>query len=566
MIDIPSMSEEMGQSLPSKAQIGKYKIKRVLGAGGFGVTYLADDLDLGREVVIKENLPRFFAYRDNANTVRPKSVTTEDAENFEWSMNSFMREAETVAKFDHPAIVKVFDRFQANGTAYFVMPFVEGASLGELVKNGKRFYEEEILSILTSLLGAFTAIHKHQIFHRDVKPDNILITEKGPILIDFGAARERVSEKNLTVIESVGYTPFEQMQTKGNVGPWSDLYGLAAAFYKLLTGEAPPKANDRVRNDPLIPLAQRPELKKRYSTNLLHTLDQCLLFDEYDRPQSAATVQEMLQGGVVTQTATTTATSFTSNTSPQPIQQQEKSKTPLILGTIGGVCILGLLAFIAYLLVGKEPSAPVVVGNNSNPTSAPQEKQNNTQSELERIQAETEAAKLAKARAERDKAIAAKEKADAEAEDQFIRNAQARAERDRITAQERTKETAIQNFVDNYMASLSQSGVAYSQLFTNSVDYQHKKNGKASQRDMKNAYDKFEKSWPYRNYYQDGEVTHRINGIYATINIPYRYDYSNYNGKKAKGYATDDLNLYYDGRKWRITKWRQSVRIERLDK
>ena len=398
------MNSERNQALPEGSIIGgKYRIGRVLGSGGFGITYKAYDEDLKRKVVIKENLPSMFAYRGSEYSVRPKTNTADDINSFSWSMNSFMREAETVAKFDHPAIVKVFDRFQANGTAYFVMPFVEGASLGELVKNGKRFYEEEILSILTSLLGAFTAIHKHQIFHRDVKPDNILITEKGPILIDFGAARERVSEKNLTVIESVGYTPFEQMQTKGNVGPWSDLYGLAAAFYKLLTGEAPPKANDRVRNDPLIPLAQRPELKKRYSTNLLHTLDQCLLFDEYDRPQSAATVQEMLQGGVVTQTATTTATSFTSNTSPQPIQQQEKSKTPLILGTIGGVCILGLLAFIAYLLVGKEPSAPVVVGNNSNPTSAPQEKQNNTQSELERIQAETEAAKLAKARAEQGK-------------------------------------------------------------------------------------------------------------------------------------------------------------------
>jgi formylglycine-generating enzyme required for sulfatase activity len=280
------------QALPAGTRIEEFVIERVLGSGGFGITYLARDVRLGRQVVIKENLPVQFCFRDPGTmSVSPRHATGEDAENFRWSLENFSKEAAILASLDHPGIVKVLRSFQAFGTSYFTMPFVEGVALDELVVSrkakGEAFSETELRKILELILDALAHLHKCGIYHRDIKPSNILITEDGrPVLIDFGSARQRLSERSMTVVESAGYTPFEQLQSRGNVGPWSDLYALGGTLCKVITGEAPPKAMDRMRNDPFVPLSDRSDLLRIYSSGFLRSIDKSLNVKEGSRWQN----------------------------------------------------------------------------------------------------------------------------------------------------------------------------------------------------------------------------------------------------------------------------------------
>ena len=267
-----------GKELPIGTRIEEFIIERVLGSGGFGITYLARDTSLNRQVVIKENLPSQFAHRDTTSLTVHPGPGREDQDNFRWSLENFSREAETLASLRHPGIVPVLRRFDAFGTAYFVMPFVEGITLDELLKErqeqGKAFPETEVGGLMERLLDALAHLHDHGIYHRDIKPGNILITNEGiPVLIDFGSARQRLSERSLTVIESPGYTPFEQLQSRGNVGPWSDLYALGGTLCKAITGEVPPKATDRAFDDPWVPLAERVPLCAIYSVRFLANID-----------------------------------------------------------------------------------------------------------------------------------------------------------------------------------------------------------------------------------------------------------------------------------------------------
>jgi serine/threonine protein kinase len=289
-----------GQALPAGTQLEEFVIERVLGVGGFGITYLAKDSSLGRKVVIKENLPAQFCWRDtHALTVRTRHMEVEDADNFQYSLESFRKEASTLASLDHPGIVKVLRSFEANGTAYFVMPFVKGTALDEQIRarqeRGQDFTEDELGGMLWRVLDALAHLHDRGIYHRDIKPGNILITAAGePVLIDFGAARQRLSERSLTVIESAGYTPFEQLQTRGKVGPWSDIYALGSTLYKAMTGETPAKATDRAFDDPEMPLAERTELRARYSSQLLKSIDKAMAPKAADRLQDAGQWRDLV--------------------------------------------------------------------------------------------------------------------------------------------------------------------------------------------------------------------------------------------------------------------------------
>jgi formylglycine-generating enzyme required for sulfatase activity len=278
------------QALPAGTRLEEFVIERVLGAGGFGITYLARDVSLGRQVVIKENLPVQFCFRDPRSlTVSPRHTSGEDLDNFQWSLENFSRESAMLASVDHPGIVKVLRSFQAFGTAYFVMPFVEGMALDELAKkrNEQSFTEEELASLLKETLSALGYLHDRGIYHRDIKPGNILITSEGkPVLIDFGSARQRLSERSMTVVESAGYTPFEQLQSRGNIGPWSDLYALGATLEKILTGEAPPKAADRFMGDPRKILSRDPKCYGFYAEPFLSAIDKALSVNPEQRWQS----------------------------------------------------------------------------------------------------------------------------------------------------------------------------------------------------------------------------------------------------------------------------------------
>jgi len=281
-----------GKELPPGTRLEEFLIERVLGSGGFGITYRALDVSLNRPVVIKENLPSQFAHRDTSSLVVKPGLGREDEENFRWSMENFSREAEMLASLHHPGIVKVLRRFEAFGTAYFVMPYVEGVSFDELIEEraikDKHFSEEELRGLLERVLEALAYLHQHGIYHRDIKPGNILITSDGvPVLIDFGSARQRLGERSMTVVESPGYTPFEQHESRGNVGPWSDLYALGATLEKAITGQTPPKAMDRMRDDPRVPLIKRYDLSSVFSRQFLDSLDKALEGDECLRWQDA---------------------------------------------------------------------------------------------------------------------------------------------------------------------------------------------------------------------------------------------------------------------------------------
>jgi TPR repeat protein/serine/threonine protein kinase len=264
------------------------------------MTYLALDTRLGRKVVIKENFPAQYCFRDTGSlTVAPRHTHGSDADNFQWSLDNFNREAGMLASLDHPGIVRVLGSFEAFGTAYFVMPFVEGETLDQLARSraGDPFTHDGLIGLLEWLLDALSYLHGHGIFHRDIKPGNILVTREGrPVLIDFGSARQQLGERSMTVVESAGYTPFEQLQTRGNVGPWSDLYSLVATVVKVMTGEAPPKANDRTMGDPWQPLAVREDLKAQYSSEFLHTLDQALRLPIDERWRNADEFKKALKG------------------------------------------------------------------------------------------------------------------------------------------------------------------------------------------------------------------------------------------------------------------------------
>lgn len=283
-----------GQALSIGTRLEEFVVEKILGSGGFGITYLAQDSRLGRKVVVKENLPVQFCWREQSSlTVRPRSTGGEDVDNYRYSLESFEREASTLASLDHPGIVKVLRSFEAFGTAYFVMPFVEGTAFDEVVRarreHGQGFSMDELGGILWRVLDALTYLHDRGIYHRDIKPGNILIAATGePVLIDFGAARQRLTERSLTVIESAGYTPFEQLQSRGKVGPWSDAYALGATLFKAITGETPAKAADRIMDDPLVPLARRAELQGHFSSRLLESIDKAMAPNAVNRFQSCA--------------------------------------------------------------------------------------------------------------------------------------------------------------------------------------------------------------------------------------------------------------------------------------
>lgn len=268
------------RELTPGTRLEQYEIISVLGSGGFGITYLAKDLFLNRNVVIKENFPASCSYRDPlTGHIRPNNE--HDVENYTWALKSFLSEAQTLAELNHPGIVRILSVFEANGTAYFAMEHINGLSLdylGEkLHTTGHRYTEDELKGLLTRMLRILDYLHSRHIYHRDIKPGNILLTEEGtPVLIDFGAARHALKLHAATVLTTQGYSSPEQALGKTNIGPWSDLYSVGATFYALLTGHPPERAEVRLAEDGMPPLHNDSQLTRLYSRQFLLSLDKAL--------------------------------------------------------------------------------------------------------------------------------------------------------------------------------------------------------------------------------------------------------------------------------------------------
>jgi hypothetical protein len=282
--------------LPRGYDVHGYQIERVLGAGGFGVTYLATETAISRPVAIKEYLPHGIAARSR-DDVSVQPLTDADVENFQWGLERFRREAQTLVSFHHPNIVSVFAYFEENGTAYLVMAYEDGDSLATILDKRKTMPEAELRGWLKPLFSGLEHVHQAGFLHRDIKPGNIYIRKDGsPVLLDFGAARLAVGgrSQSLTSIVSAGYAPFEQYTTRGNQGPWTDIYALGGVLYRAVTGQRPPDAPDRIRADPYAPA--RKAAKGKYSAGLFAAIDAALIVDEERRPQSLAQWRPVFDG------------------------------------------------------------------------------------------------------------------------------------------------------------------------------------------------------------------------------------------------------------------------------
>jgi serine/threonine protein kinase len=291
---------EAASALPRGYALHEYRIDSVLGAGGFGLTYLATDSNLNLKVALKEYLPGEFAVRGEDSTVQPKSGNATDS--FQWGLQRFMDEARTLASFRHPNIVRVMRFFEANQTGYMVMEFVEGKPLSDWILARRPVSQATLLAMAGALLDGLEVIHRSGYLHRDIKPANIFIRGDGsPVLLDFGSARQLTGGKQeLTAVVSPGYAPLEQYHAHGKQGAWSDLYAFGGVLYWMLTGNKPVEAAARVRQDILAPAAQAADARV-YSPEFLAAVDWALKPHEDERPQSVIEFKRALLGGARTE-------------------------------------------------------------------------------------------------------------------------------------------------------------------------------------------------------------------------------------------------------------------------
>jgi serine/threonine protein kinase len=288
-------------ALPAQQRLHWYVIERVLGQGGFGITYLARDTNLDQPVAIKEYLPVDVATRRPDATIRAR--TEENRERYRWGLDRFIQEARMLARFDHPNIVRVLSVFELNNTAYMVMRFEAGENLARLLEGRGTLAEDELLRILLPVLDGLALVHAAGFIHRDIKPDNIQIRPDGsPVLLDFGSARSALGKAHtLTILVAPGYAPFEQYYSSSeSQGPWTDVYGLGATAYRAIAGRAPLDAIARSKGilgstrDVMVPASVVGA--GRYSGRLLAAIDHALAFSEKERPQSVAAWRRELFG------------------------------------------------------------------------------------------------------------------------------------------------------------------------------------------------------------------------------------------------------------------------------
>jgi hypothetical protein len=462
------MAGKQRNALPIGDTLQNYRIEDVLGSGGFGITYVASEAVTERRVAIKEFLPSNIAVRDrDSRSVHP--ISESSREDYEWGLERFRREAKVLITLEHRNIVPVLNYFEANGTGYLVMAYQDGKSLGALLKRDMRLSQAEIDDILLPILDGIRAIHSAGFLHRDIKPDNIFIRSDGvPVIIDFGSARLALSQhtRNLTAIVSEGYAPFEQYQSDGNQGPWSDIYAFGATLYRCVTGRRPIEAPARVaavvkgRPDPLEPASVA--AVGDYAPALLNAIDRALIVDEASRPQDTDAFAALLRGEgavlaapapagsttVVVGTpaapaghagpADTIATASAVPTTPAPGRRPTRRRLAWAVAIVAALAAGGASAYVAV-------DRPWSSGKSGDQTEALLQKQaqqaeakRKAEAEAARRRAEAEAKRKAEAEARQKAENEARRKAEAEAK----RKAEAEAARKRAEAEAKRKTEA----------------------------------------------------------------------------------------------------------------------------
>ena len=329
---------------------GRYVIGRVLGQGGFGITYLAWDQSLEAKVAVKEYMPGEMAVRIGGLGVQPRSAARR--EDFAYGKERFQEEARILARFmSQPNIAGVTDYVDENGTSYFVMDYVEGISFKTYIANaGGKVSTEEALNVMIPVLRALTAVHGEGLIHRDVTPDNIYITKDGNVkLLDFGSARYSLGDKSksLDVILKVGYAPKEQYIRRGRQGPYTDVYSCAACLYAAITGYLPPESLERLDHDTLVPPS---EAGAEIPLYLERAILKGLAVQPEDRFQTAGEFLEALESQKVVEL---TGSGREETLQKQQVRSQEKRKKGRLAAA---VCGIGAFALAAVLFLGTRQS------------------------------------------------------------------------------------------------------------------------------------------------------------------------------------------------------------------
>ena len=349
---------------PGTILAGKYFLGKVIGEGGFGITYLAWEMNLEVPVAVKEYFPSGLATRDTQLTGgKSKTVSVmagDQGHYYQSGLRSFEQEARNLAKFQNlPGVVSVKDLFFENQTAYLAMEYIPGITMKPYLRSkGNRLDERTVLRLMRPVLESLDKVHRSGIIHRDISPDNILITADQKVtLIDFGAARMASGNdgKSMTILLKHGYAPVEQYQSKGRQGPWTDVYAICATMYRMISGKVPEEAVDRIENDrvkPLTMLAREENfqvsrrvsdvIQKGLSVSASHRYQnvRSLIQELYEEPQ---TVQPPVGGG-------------TRVVPPKPLKSEPKNYIGIILAVLAGLFAVILILGAVLLLKGKEKS------------------------------------------------------------------------------------------------------------------------------------------------------------------------------------------------------------------
>lgn len=338
---------------------GKYLVGKAIGEGGFGITYIGMDLNLEMRVAIKEYYPNGCAIRDTSgNSCTVQSYSGEAQTFFETGREKFINEAKILAKcIDLPEIVTVKDFFKENHTAYIVMEYLDGETLkAHLQERGGRISVDETLHMMKPLIKSLGKVHKMNLIHRDISPDNIMITkDKSVKILDFGGARDFVSSggRSLSIMLKPGYAPEEQYRTHGEQGPWTDVYALCATMYRCITGQIPPESMERTYQDQLKPIS---DFQPDCPPEVEYVIQKGLGIHKNERWQSMEELYENLYNrrGMVQDEEPVSQNNHIVKKNPQvrkmqyyPQENAEKESKvlPVIAGVLGVILLVLLVIF-----------------------------------------------------------------------------------------------------------------------------------------------------------------------------------------------------------------------------
>jgi len=285
---------DFDSELPPNTVVDNYTITRTLGGGGFSIVYLAKDNTYDKDVVIKEYMPTRLATR--TSDLHISALNSDCGDKFGHGQRLFFQEADTLSNLKHPNIVNVISFFRANGTVYMVMEYEEGVNLQSYIKrHDGNMSEQFLMAVFLPLLDGLKTIHQNGLLHLDVKPGNIHLREgANPLLLDFGAAHEMMQTRQFQANQVItpGFSPIEQLDPGGYVGPWTDIYAIGATLRACIEGAPPLSSTKRRERDTLKPAVNA--FKKKYSKHLLQAIDWAMEVDPILRPQNIENFIEAL--------------------------------------------------------------------------------------------------------------------------------------------------------------------------------------------------------------------------------------------------------------------------------